>query len=109
MPASHAFGPACIFPFDFRREPIASQPGKLGFYLHSLRILTLRVWFVAPLLLRDTLLLAEPVAIGRCVEPANELHWAVPGRSVIGRIAKTRTEPEEFFDTYLVRGNRKIE
>ena len=65
----HAPRPAGILPLRFRRQPIARQAQSVGLHLHPVRVLPLLVRLVAPLLLSDALLLAQPVAVSRRVVP----------------------------------------
>ena len=76
MPAGHRPGAARILPFRLGWQAVTRALQKIGGDLHPLVVLLLLVGQVAPLVLGQALLLAEPVAVGRGMIPGHLIHGA---------------------------------
>src|SRR6516165_5076901 len=76
MPAGRSRSAARILPFRVGWQAVTLALQKIGGDLHPLVVLLLLVGQVAPLVLGQALLLAEPVAVGRGMIPTHLIHGA---------------------------------
>src|SRR5262249_18889831 len=88
-------GSTGILPFRLGRQTIPRPLQVIGSQLHALGVLALLVRHVTPLLLRDPLLLTQPVAILRGVVPRHHVHPAVDRRGMRPRNGMVLAEFEK--------------
>src|SRR5262245_27860159 len=82
IPAGYRARPARVFPFRLRRQPISRALEGISRNPHSLVVFPTLVGYVAPLVLGNLLLLAQPVAVGRGAKPAHGDHRTAQVRAV---------------------------
>src|SRR4051812_23477612 len=76
MPSGHSPGAGSVLPFHLGWQAVTLALQKIGGDLHPLVVLLLLVGQVAPLILGQALLRAEPVAVGRGTIPGHVIHGA---------------------------------
>src|SRR5215470_2904173 len=76
MPSGQSRSAARILPFHLGWQAVTRALQIIGGDLHPLVVLLLLVGQVAPLVLRQALLRAEPVAVGRGTIPGHVIHGA---------------------------------
>src|SRR5262249_10059812 len=83
IPAGRRARPTSVFPFRLRRQPIALALECISRNPHPLVVFPALVGYIAPLVLWNLLLLAQPVAVGRGAEPAHGDHRTAQVRAVL--------------------------
>src|SRR5262245_48633127 len=102
-PGRHRPGATGILPFRFAWQAVARQTLVVCLYFHSLGILAVRVRQVAPLVCRDLLLLAEPVAVSGGIVPSHRVYWRVLTRTRLLLVFKARETHLELGHSYQLR------